>query len=282
MLITGLETTRDGPRMKEPSFCTPKFTRHVARQVGTEMRSHPILNARAQVATSSTVPPRPQLALRFISILARRKRGPLTQGQDLNRLSGLRRLSSHVRVTYFIVLGATLLASQALASAHVFPTFALPAPSAVWQAFTTLTSSGYLGSTLQQDLVVSLVRVSTAFVAGVVIGVAIGVAMSQNRVVFAAIDPFLQFLRPIPPLAYVPLFVVWFGTGELPKILLILVSVVPVIILNTTSGVRSIPSHRLEVARNLGATRGQILRRVVLPSALPEIMSGMKVAIGVA
>ena len=212
-------------------------------------------------------------------------RGSGSRNQELDlgsRRGWLQRFVQRLRVTYFIVFAATLLAWQLLAAAHIFPSFALPAPIDVYRAFTALITTGYLGSTLQQDLLVSLLRVSTAFVAGVLIGVALGVAMSLNRIVFAVIDPFLQFLRPIPPLAYVPLFVVWFGIGELPKVLLILVSVVPVIILNTTNGIRSIPSHRIEVARNLGATRRQILRRVTLPSALPDIMSGMKVAIGVA
>jgi ABC-type nitrate/sulfonate/bicarbonate transport system permease component len=192
------------------------------------------------------------------------------------------RLLARLRVTYFVVFAATGVSWQILASSHVFPPFALPSPAEVYRAFIALITTGYLGATLQQDLLVSFIRVSTAFVAGVLIGVIIGLAMSQNRIIFAVIDPFLQFLRPIPPLAYVPLFVVWFGIGELPKVLLILVSVVPVIILNTTSGIRSIPSYRVEVARNLGASRSQIVRRVVIPSALPEIMSGMKVAIGVA
>lgn len=194
----------------------------------------------------------------------------------------IQRFLGRLRITYFVVLGTALLTWQLLAASHVFPTFAVPPPLDVYHAFINLTTTGYLGSTLQQDLLVSLLRVSVAFVLGVLIGVAIGVAMSENRIIFAVIDPFLQFLRPIPPLAYVPLFVVWFGIGELPKVLLILVSVVPVIILNTTGGIRSIPSYRIEVARNLGASRLQILRRVVVPSALPEIMSGMKVAIGVA
>lgn len=194
----------------------------------------------------------------------------------------VRRLLGHLRITYFLVLGFTILSWYVLAALHVFPTFALPPPADVYHAFINLVTTGYLGSTLQQDLLISLLRVSTAFVLGVALGVAIGIAMSQNRTVFAIVDPFLQFLRPIPPLAYVPLFVVWFGIGELPKVLLILVSVVPVIILNTTGGIRSIPNYRIEVARNLGASRSQILRRVIFPSALPEIMSGMKVAIGVA
>jgi ABC-type nitrate/sulfonate/bicarbonate transport system permease component len=194
----------------------------------------------------------------------------------------VRRVLARLRLTYFIVLAGALASWQALAASHVFPKFAVPAPLEVYHAFITLTTTGYLGSTLQQDLLVSFVRVSTAFAGGVLIGVVIGIVMSENRVIFAIVDPFLQFLRPIPPLAYVPLFVVWFGIGELPKVLLILVSVVPVLILNTANGVRNTPGYRVEVARNLGATRPQILRRVVLPSALPDIFAGMKVAIGVA
>ena len=169
-----------------------------------------------------------------------------------------------------------------MAASHVLPSFALPSPVEVFQSFVSTSTVGYFGTTLQQDLLMILARVATAFVRGVLISVVVGIAMSQSRVFFAIVDPFLQFLRPILPLAYFPLFVVWFGIGELPKVLLILVSVVPVIILNTVHGVRSIPEYRIEVARNLGATRLQVLRRVIVPSSLPDIFADMKVAIGVA
>jgi len=106
--------------------------------------------------------------------------------------------------------------------------------------------------------------------------------MAEQPVVFRIIDPFMQLGRPVPPLAYIPLFVVWFGLGELPKVLLILVGTIPIIIISTIGGVRSIPAERFEVARCLGASRRQVFVRVILPSALPEIFTGMKVAIGIA
>jgi len=171
---------------------------------------------------------------------------------------------------------------QGLAWGHVFPSFALPSPSEVGNAFGTLTSKGYLNSTLQQDLWTSLVRVLTAFVGAVVLGVAVGILIAEFKVLYTIIDPFLQFIRPIPPLAYIPLFVVWFGIGEQPKVLLILVAALPVMVINTYNGVRRTPIARIEVARNLGASRFQILRLVTFPSSLPDIFTGMKVSIGVA
>ncbi len=198
-------------------------------------------------------------------------------------LTGTRRWSlRRIPFRYVGVLLGTIIAWQLVAASHVFPNFAFPSPASTYDSFLQTLHHGYQGSTLLQDLLVSLERVSVAYVGAVVIGVVLGVAMTQSRAVFTVVDPFLQFLRPIPPLAYIPLFVVWFGIGEMPKVLLILVSTVPVIVINTTNGVRSTPNFRIELARNLGANRRQILSRVILPSALPDIFTGMKVAIGVA
>lgn len=183
---------------------------------------------------------------------------------------------------YLGVFSGTLVAWQLVAWWQIFPSFAFPSPVSTYRAFIATSTHGYLGSTLLQDLLISLWRVSEAYAGAVVIGVALGVAMTQSRAVFTVIDPYLQFLRPIPPLAYIPLFVVWFGIGEMPKVLLILVSTLPVIIINTINGVQSTPRYRVELAQNLGASRLQILRRVIFPSALPDIFTGMKVAIGVA
>ena len=185
-------------------------------------------------------------------------------------------------VRYLGVLLGTLAAWQLVAWWKVFPSFAFPSPASTYHAFIATATHGYLGSTLLQDLLISLWRVSEAYVGAGVIGVLLGIAMTQSRAVFTVIDPYLQFLRPIPPLAYIPLFVVWFGICEMPKVLLILVSTLPVIIINTINGVQSTPKYRVELAQNLGANRLQILRRVVFPSALPDIFTGMKVAIGVA
>lgn len=180
------------------------------------------------------------------------------------------------------VLAIAVLLWQAVSMAGMFPAFALPSPVAVWRAFVDIVRDGYGGQSLVGDILVSCFRIVIGFVGAVAIGVPVGLLMSRNKIVNDIIDPLLQFVRPVPPLAYIPLLVVWFGIGELPKAILILVGTIPVIIIGTMSGVKSTPPLRIAVARTLGATNAQIFRRIVLPSALPEIFTAMRVGIGVA
>jgi ABC-type nitrate/sulfonate/bicarbonate transport system permease component len=181
-----------------------------------------------------------------------------------------------------VVLIIAVLLWQAVSMAGVFPAFALPSPVAVWQAFVDIARNGYGGQTLVADILISCFRIVIGFVGAVAIGVPVGLMMSRSKIIFDIIDPLLQFIRPVPPLAYIPLLVVWFGIGELPKAILILVGTIPVIIIGTMSGVKSTPPLRIAVARTLGATNAQIFRRIVLPSAMPEIFTSMRVGIGVA
>lgn len=186
------------------------------------------------------------------------------------------------RAIYAVVIAVGIGIWQLLTVFEVFPAVALPSPESVYEAFVTTSTTGYLGKTLQEDLLSSVYRVVVGFVGAVVAGTVLGLLMARIRLVHQIIDPYLQFGRPVPPLAYIPLFVVWFGIGELPKILLILVGTIPIIIINTIAGVRNIPKERFEVAECLGASRRQIFVRVVLRSALPEVFTGMKVGIGIA
>ena len=181
-----------------------------------------------------------------------------------------------------VVLAVAVLLWQVVSMAGVFPAFALPSPVAVWRAFVDIVRDGYGGQSLLGDILISCFRIVIGFVGAVAIGVPVGLLMSRNKIVNDIIDPLLQFVRPVPPLAYIPLLVVWFGIGELPKAILILVGTIPVIIIGTMSGVKSTPPLRIAVARTLGATNAQIFRRIVLPSALPEIFTAMRVGIGVA
>lgn len=186
------------------------------------------------------------------------------------------------RASYAGILLGAVLVWQVIAASRVFPAVALPSPGDVWHAFTFTWSKGYLGKSLGQDIIASVLRIAIGFLGAVVLGVPIGLVMAERPVVFRIIDPFMQLGRPVPPLAYIPLFVVWFGLGELPKVLLILVGTLPIIIISTIGGVRNIPGQRFEVARCLGARPWQIFLRVTLPSTLPEIFTGMKVSIGIA
>jgi len=184
--------------------------------------------------------------------------------------------------TMVVVLLVAVVAWWAVTALEVFPAYALPSPQAVAGAFGSLVENGFAGRSLFESIGISLYRLALGFVLATVIGIPVGIAMARIVLVYRAVDPIVEFFRPVPPLAYIPLLVVWFGIGEAPKVVLIAVGTVPIIIINSMSGVRSTPPVRLRVAQCLGASRWQMFRRVILPSALPEIFTGLRVANGVA
>ena len=103
--------------------------------------------------------------------------------------------------------------------------------------------------------------------------------MAQNDFIFHIIDPFIEFLRPVPPLAYIPLLVVWLGIGEVPKVTLIFLGTAPIMVISTIAGVRNTPIQRIRVAQCLGANRFQQFVYTIFPSSLPEIFTGMRIGI---
>jgi len=156
-------------------------------------------------------------------------------------------------------------------------TFAnVPPPLAVIQAALGLEASGSLG----RHLGASLGRVFAALVAALLIGVPVGLAIGISTVGRGIFDPLLEFLRPIPPLAYLPLVIIWFGIGEPSKILVIAIAMLAPVALSTASGVRGVSQERINAARSLGATKRQVVRHVILPSALPSILTGLRIALG--
>jgi ABC-type nitrate/sulfonate/bicarbonate transport system permease component len=131
---------------------------------------------------------------------------------------------------------------------------------------------------LWYDLVVSLRRILIGFVIGVVLGVALGAVMSANRVIRHAIDPIIEIIRPLPPLAFIPPLIVWFGIGELPKEVLLVFGVVPIMTIATIAALGEVPEDLRLCARTLGATRRYTLLHVQLRSALPGIIIGMRIS----
>jgi taurine transport system permease protein len=128
------------------------------------------------------------------------------------------------------------------------------------------------------DLVVSLRRILIGFVIGVILGVALGAAMFANRVIRHAIDPIIEIIRPLPPLAFIPPLIVWFGIGELPKEVLLVFGVVPIMTIATVAALGEVPEDLRLCARTLGATRRYTLLHVQLRSALPAIIIGMRIS----
>jgi ABC-type nitrate/sulfonate/bicarbonate transport system permease component len=184
-------------------------------------------------------------------------------------------------IPVLVILAGVVVWQLVTAFGLVAPLF-LPSPITVLQNLQTLVTVGLAQQTLFSDVWISVARVGVGFLAAVVIGVPVGILMGWNDIIFKIIDPFIQFIRPVPPLAYIPLLVVWMGIGEVPKVVLILIGTLPVIIISTISGVRSTPIQRIRVAQCLGANPLQLFFYTVLPSALPEIFTGMRVGIGIA
>lgn len=158
----------------------------------------------------------------------------------------------------------------------------LPAPQQVWHQLLTIASPiGFMDATLWQHLAASLTRMVIALLAAVVIGVPIGILMGLNDTLRGILDPLIELYRPVPPLAYLPLMVIWFGIGETSKILLIYLAIFAPVTMSALAGVKSARQVRLRAARSLGASRWQVLWLVVLPGALPEILTGIRIGLGV-
>ena len=176
---------------------------------------------------------------------------------------------------------AAIIGLWGLASAYalVSPVF-LPSPRQVVIALYNLVVTGFVDATLAEHVGASLYRIFGALIASIVIGIPAGIAIGTSRVGRGILDPIVEFLRPLPPLAYLPLVIIWVGIGEASKITVIALSMLPSIILSTSAGVRSVSKDHVNAARALGASNRQVLTEVVLPSSVPSILTGIRIALG--
>ncbi len=158
----------------------------------------------------------------------------------------------------------------------------LPPPGQVLQKLLSLAGpQGFMDATLWQHLAASLTRILIALLAATIVGIPVGIAMGLSPTVRGILDPLIELYRPIPPLAYLPLMVIWFGIGETSKILLIYLAIFAPVAMSALAGVKSAQQVRLRAAQSLGASRTQILWFVILPGALPEILTGLRIGLGV-
>ena len=156
----------------------------------------------------------------------------------------------------------------------------VPSPGAVAGKFVSILQNGFTNTSFLDHVLISTFRVFGAFLLACVIGVPLGLAMGMSPVIRGVFDPPIEFYRPIPPLAYLPLMIIWFGIGETSKVLLIFLSVFAPVVLGARSGVKSAAIEQIHAAYSFGATRWQVMRHVILPSAMPEILTAMRVGIG--
>lgn len=156
----------------------------------------------------------------------------------------------------------------------------LPSPGTIITKFVSIWQNGYTNTPFISHVGISTARVFGAFAAACIVGIPLGLAMGMSPVLRGIFDPPIEFYRPIPPLAYLPLMIIWFGIGETSKVLLIFLSVFAPVALGARSGVKSAAIEQIHAAYSFGASRWQVMRHVILPSALPEILTAMRIGIG--
>ncbi|GAB2618117.1 ABC transporter permease [Streptomyces capparidis] len=163
----------------------------------------------------------------------------------------------------------------------------VPSPADVLDALVDTSTThdgvrGYQGHYLIEHLGTSLRRIAVGAGLGVAAGLALGVLMGTLPWVRVVLEPAVAFLRTLPPLAYFSLLIIWFGIDESPKIWLLAIAAMPPVAVATASSVASAPLPLVEAARAIGARPAQVVTAVVLPSALPEILVGIRLAFGIA
>lgn len=184
---------------------------------------------------------------------------------------------------------------QVLSTSGLINPVVLPSPVAVverWWAY-LLPTEAYdpaqsswilwaLSGEMLFDAWSSLYRVVLGFAVGAGLALPLGLAMGGNPRVYALFDPLMQVLRPIPPIAYIPLAILWFGLGNAPAVFLIAIGAFFPVLMNTIAGVRHVDGIYLRAARNLGAGKLTMFLRVILPAATPYILAGARIGIGTA
>jgi len=160
------------------------------------------------------------------------------------------------------------------------PPLFLPTPEIVAQRLYESATGQLTDAPLAEHFGWSMFRVFTAFFAACVTAIPVGIAMGVSRIARGIFDPPIEFYRPLPPLAYLPLIVIWFGIDELSKVLLIYLACFAPLAMSARSGVRSVSQEQIHAAYSMGATKQQVIRHVVVPAAMPEILTAMRIAIG--
>lgn len=175
----------------------------------------------------------------------------------------------------------------AVAAADIWPDLLVPSPADVFGQLFVITGDhdgirGYSGYYLQEHLWYSMSRLLKGAAFAVLLGVPVGILLAVVAPLRWIFGPAIDFLRNLPPLAYFSLLVIWFGIDETPKVLLLFLAAFPPIVIATAGAVVNVPADRVNAVRMLGASRLQTVVHVTVPSILPEVMTGIRVALGVA
>lgn len=200
------------------------------------------------------------------------------------RVVKLRGFGAGERSTVPISIGAAfviLAAWWAVSEAELAPRLFLPSPAEVISAAVSFYRDGYANASMWEHVSASLLRILSAAAIAIALGVPVGLLMGMSRWAKGVFDAPIEFYWPLPPLAYLPLMIIWLGIGEASKIVLLTMAMFAPIAISAQAGARSVSLERINAALSLGANRFQLIREIVLPSALPEILTGIRIAFAV-
>jgi NitT/TauT family transport system permease protein len=244
--------------------------------------SHPPTPAAAGVIDPHSTNPWRRRAFRLRPL-------PLGRGARLARLNW-RELAAGAVVPFAIVALWQLSATLGWVNPQVLPAplevvqkwieYLLPA--APWDPASASWLGWALSGELPGDALSSMYRVVLGFAIGAGLALPLGLTMGSNARVYAWLNPLMQVLRPIPPIAYIPLAILWFGLGNAPALFLIALGAFFPVLMNTIAGVRHVDGIYLRAARNLGVNQRTLFLRVMLPASVPYILSGVRIGIGTA
>lgn len=185
-------------------------------------------------------------------------------------------------VKRMLPLLAVLLAWQAMSSAGFIPAYKLPSPFDVLRGLRDLITLGMPpGHQLAGHAYHSLLRVFWGYLIAAGVAIPLGIVMGWSRMLNAVLDPIIEMVRPVPPLAWIPIAILWFGIGNQSAAFIIFLGAFFPILLNTVNGVRTIDPILVEAARTLNASRRFILLKVLLPGAFPSIFTGLRIGLGI-
>ena len=180
-------------------------------------------------------------------------------------------------VATFVVLAAAWYALTTLT--HTISPGRFPSPGESWDALRQIAVTGYADARLHEHVLHSVKLVLLGFAAAAIVGVPLGLAMGASRAFEAFVNPAFLLIRPIPPLAWIPLAIVWLGLGDAAKVLIIWFAAFVPAVINSYSGVRAIEPYLVEAARTLGVPRRMLVREVLIPGAMPMIFTGLRLSL---
>jgi len=213
------------------------------------------------------------------SILEETKADPLINPQIKGRARKKGRRRRLLNIEIFITLSTFLLIAAVwyvVTKFEVVSSLIMPSPGSVIQSFQEVFSTGYKGISLSVHVLDSMKRLLAGFIAAAVLGILLGLASGYSSKVRAVFDPIVEFYQALPPLAYYTVLIIWFGIGDLSKVVLLFFAAFAPVFIASMAGVKNIKMEYIQGAYNLGANKWQVFRHIILPASLSYIFTGLR------